>query len=118
MRERHSGSLERRRIQRTRGEGAQMARKKKPEANRGGRPRVRTGDEVQVTVEFPLEDYSTLAGFVDYRKMIARVERTSVAKESKKELLLQLWREHWNSLPAAVQRSSKAMPIFKIRGPR
>ncbi len=30
----------------------------KPGSNPGGRPRVRDGSEVQVTVEFPLEDYA------------------------------------------------------------
>lgn len=93
-----------------------MARKKKARANLGGRPRVRSGDEVQVTVEFPLKDYATLAGYVDYRKLIARVERTSVAKESKKELLLGLWREYWDSLPAKVQAGGKAQAQHHARG--
>ena len=84
------------------------ARKKKKTTssttNLGGRPRVRTGDEVQVTVEFPLEEYCQLAGYVDFRKMEAIRNKESVADQSKRKVLLRLWQEYWNELPAKVRR--------------
>ena len=62
---------------------AESARKKRRTTNLGGRPRVRTGDEVQVTVEFPLKDYARLAGYVDHRKVEAIRNKESVAEQSK-----------------------------------
>ena len=76
--------------------------------NQGGRPRIRTGTEVQITVEFPLQDYATLAGWVEYRKSLARMNRTPVSAESKKAILLKLWRSHWEHLSANEKNSAKA----------
>jgi hypothetical protein len=72
--------------------------------NLGGRPRVRTGDEVQVTVEFPLKDYARLAGYVDHRKIEAIRNRESVAEQSKRKVLLRLWQDFWDNLTAKQRR--------------
>ena len=85
-----------------------MKKKTEHKVRRGGRPRVRTGDEVQVTVEFPLQEYAQLAAFMDYRKSVAIKKGTSVANESKKMLMLALWQKHWNSLPRPVRRAIEA----------
>lgn len=82
---------------------AEPASKKKKTTNLGGRPRVRSGDEVQVTVEFPLEDYARLAGYVDFRKMEAIRSKESVAEQSKRKVLLRLWQEYWENLGPNVR---------------
>ena len=60
------------------------AQENKKAPNLGGRPRVRSGDEVQVTVEFPLRDYARLAGYVECRKLEAIRRKGSVANQSKR----------------------------------
>ena len=72
--------------------------------NRGGRPRVRTGDEVQITVEFPKEDYAKLAGYIDYLKDVADHQGTPISQASKRLTLLELWKKSWNSLPPRVKK--------------
>jgi hypothetical protein len=80
--------------------------------NLGGRPRVRSGDEVQVTVEFPLEDYARLAGYVEYRKLEAIRNKESVADQSKRKVLMRLWQEYWKSLPSKLRRAVEAEERF------
>ena len=79
--------------------------KKRRTTNLGGRPRVRTGDEVQVTVEFPLKDYAQLAGYVDHCKMEAIRNKESVAEQSKRKVLLRLWQDFWMELPPKMRRA-------------
>lgn len=76
---------------------ASQARRQK---GKGGRPRVRTGDEAQVTIEFPQLEYARLCAYVEHCKAAARVAKEPVAAHSKKEVLLSLWRAYWDSLPA------------------
>ena len=91
---------------------AESAMKKRQTTNLGGRPRVRTGDEVQVTVEFPLKDYARLAGYVDFRKMEAIRNKESVAEQSKRKVLLRLWQEYWSSLPLKLRRAVESSERF------
>ncbi len=86
--------------------------KKRRTTNLGGRPRVRTGDEVQVTVEFPLKDYARLAGYIDHRKIDAIRSNESVAEQSKRKVLLRLWQEYWNSLPLRLRRAVESGERF------
>lgn len=83
---------------------SESTKKKRRTTNLGGRPRVRSGDEVQVTVEFPLEDYAKLAGYVDYMKMEAIRNKESVADQSKRKVLLHLWQEFYKSQSAKVRK--------------
>jgi hypothetical protein len=89
------------------------ARKKRSTTNLGGRPRVRSGDEVQVTVEFPLTDYARLAGYVDYRKMEAIRNKESVAEQSKRKVLLRLWQEYWEKLPPKLRKEVESGDRFR-----
>ena len=70
----------------------------------GGRPRTRTGNEVQLSVEFPREDYAHFAGFSEFRKSRARAEGRPVSHESQRIRLLAIWREFYESLPRKVKR--------------
>lgn len=92
---------------------AETAKKKRRSTNLGGRPRVRTGDEVQVTVEFPLRDYARLAGYVDHRKMEAIRNKDSVAEQSKRKVLLRLWQDFWESLAAKQRREVESSERYR-----
>ncbi|MHC4935542.1 MAG: hypothetical protein ACYTGJ_04915 [Planctomycetota bacterium] len=81
--------------------------------NLGGRPRVRSGDEVQVTVEFPLKDYAKLAGLVDFKKAEAARNKESVADQSKRKILLELWREFYAAQPEEVRREVESGDRFQ-----
>lgn len=76
-----------------------------PERKRGGRPRVRTGDEVQVTVEFPQLEFARLCGYVHRGKETARCDGTPVAVHSQKYALLHAWRTYWQALPAKERQA-------------
>ena len=83
---------------------SESTKKKRRTTNLGGRPRVRSGDEVQVTVEFPLEDYAKLAGYVDFMKLEAIRNKESVADQSKRKVLLHLWQEFYKAQSAKVRK--------------
>ncbi|MGE3163518.1 MAG: hypothetical protein AB7O52_01280 [Planctomycetota bacterium] len=87
--------------------------KRKKTSRQGGRPRIRQGDEVQVTVEFPLIDYARLSGYVSYRKTQAMRAGKSVWEQSKKHALLGLWQQFWESLDATVRLEIESSPNFR-----
>lgn len=93
---------------------AKKSRKKsKKRASLGGRPQVRQGDEVQVTVEFPLIYYARLAAYVTHLKEKAIEEGDSVWEKSKKMLLLRLWQDSWESMPARLKRQIEDSDEFR-----
>ena len=88
-------------------------KKKRRTTNLGGRPRVRTGDEVQVTVEFPLADYARLAGFVDHKKVEAIRNKDSVADQSKRKVLLQLWQDFYKKQSPKVRKEVESSERYR-----
>lgn len=86
---------------------------KKRTNNVGGRPQVRKGDEVQVTVEFPLIYYARMAAYVNYLKEKAVQEGDSVWEKSKKMLLLRLWQDSWEALEPELKREVEDSETFR-----
>ncbi|MGE3165118.1 MAG: hypothetical protein AB7O52_09450 [Planctomycetota bacterium] len=99
-----------------------MENKKRTKSGLGGRPRVRQGDEVQVTVEFPLIFYARLSAYVSYRKTQAMRAGDSVWEQSKKHALLHLWQDFWETLDPDLKReiedSENFRGVMKRMGPR
>lgn len=72
---------------------------------KSGRPRVRRGDDVQVTVEFSSLDYARLCGFVAQGKGAARRACNPVSASSQKHALLGAWRAFWRALPSQQRQA-------------
>ena len=90
-----------------------MVDKKQMGKSRGGRPRVRSGDEVQVSVEFPRVEYAQLSAFTSFAKEQAAEEGGSVWRQSQRYLFLRLWREFWDSLPLETRRTIERGEPYK-----
>ena len=90
-----------------------MAKKRTKTMSRGGRPRVRSGDEIQVSVEFPLVEYAQLSAFTNFAKEQAAADGSSVWRQSQRYLFLRLWREFWDSLPLATRNQIERAESYK-----
>ncbi len=90
-----------------------MAKKKSKSKSRGGRPRVRSGDEIQVSVEFPLVEYAQLSAFTNYAKEQAAADGSSVWRQSQRYLFLRLWREFWDSLPLETRKQIEGAESYQ-----
>ena len=86
---------------------------KKSAASLGGRPRVRTGNEIVITVEFQRETYAQLCGLIELRKERARSAGTPVWKESKRELFVSLWDAYWQSLSPGEKRAARGTRKYR-----
>lgn len=93
--------------------GRLSTKKKKRSSNVGGRPRIRSGDEVQVTVEFPLVDYARLSAYVSHKKEEAQSQGDQIWENSKKQVLLGLWQGFWEEIPSDVRRKIEGSDAFR-----
>jgi len=64
-------------------------------------------------VEFPLKDYAMLAGLVDFKKAEAARNKESVADQSKRKILRELWREFYAAQPEEVRREVESGDRFQ-----
>ncbi len=62
----------------------------------------------------PSCDNARLAGYIAVRKAIAAEENTPVSQESKRVVLMELWREFWNSLSPREKREVEKSERFAL----
>lgn len=85
-------------------------------AKKKGRPRTRTGGEIQVSVELLPEEYSQLVGYVAVMRDQALRDGTPLGDVSQRNVLRIAWKAYWDQLPAGTKRRARATPEFKKQG--
>ena len=85
-------------------------------AKKKGRPRTRTGGEIQVSVELLPEEYSQLVGYVAVLRDQALRDGTALGEVSQRNVLRLAWKAYWEQLPAATKRRARGTAEFKKQG--
>ena len=86
---------------------------KKRKVNRGGRPRVRDGNEIMLNVEFSLRNYADFAALVALYREQGLAHGEPASAHTKRSLMLELWDVFWKQQPAAFRRRVRLHPVYK-----